>query len=238
MSEEIRIVVSKDGPYLVNGEVEVARQEIVVDGQGQSVAWKETEKLADKDKQALCRCGHSGNKPYCDGTHAKIGFDGTETASRASYASQAEVQNGPDRVLTDVQALCAFARFCDPDGQIWNLVEEPGQGGKVDHEAGMCTGGRLVSWEKDGKTAIEPDYPKSIGVVEDPAEGVSGPLWIRGGITVTSADGHTYETRNRVALCRCGASRNKPFCDGSHVTIAFDDGAIPDTGNRPARSPF
>jgi CDGSH-type Zn-finger protein len=40
-------------------------------------------------------------------------------------------------------------------------------------------------------------------------------------IAVTSADGRDYEVRNRVTLCRCGSSRNKPFCDGSHVTIRF-----------------
>ena len=37
-------------------------------------------------------------------------------------------------------------------------------------------------------------------------------------------DGSTYELRNRYALCRCGASRNKPFCDAMHVSIGFSDG--------------
>jgi CDGSH-type Zn-finger protein len=59
--------------------------------------------------------------------------------------------------------------------------------------------------------------------VEDPAEGVSGPLWLRGGIPVFAADGFAYEVRNRVTLCRCGASKNKPFCDGSHAAIKFTD---------------
>jgi D-arabinose 1-dehydrogenase-like Zn-dependent alcohol dehydrogenase len=61
---------------------------------------------------------------------------------------------------------------------------------------------------------------------EIPALGCSGPLWVRGGITVESGDGTRYETRNRVTLCRCGASSNKPFCDGSHAALAFDDGLI------------
>lgn len=58
----------------------------------------------------------------------------------------------------------------------------------------------------------------------DPAAGVSGPLWVRGGIPIMSADGVQYETRNRAILCRCGAWQNKPFCDGSHAAIGFDDG--------------
>ena len=61
------------------------------------------------------------------------------------------------------------------------------------------------------------------GVIEDPAERVSGPLWVRGGIPVIAADGFAYEVRNRVTLCRCGASANKPFCDGSHFKVGFRD---------------
>lgn len=68
--------------------------------------------------------------------------------------------------------------------------------------------------------------PSMIGVVEDPALGCSGPLWVRGGITVEAADGKPYEKRNRVTLCRCGASDNKPFCNGSHASMKFDDGLM------------
>lgn len=82
----------------------------------------------------------------------------------------------------------------------------------------------------DKKTGeeIEHDLPKSIGVVEDPTLGVSGPLWVRGGIKVESENGRPYETRNRVTLCRCGASSNKPFCNGSHASIKFTDGLFED----------
>jgi hypothetical protein len=72
-----------------------------------------------------------------------------------------------------------------------------------------------VVWDKKGK-AIEPKFEPNISLVEDPQEGMRGPIWLRGGIPVESSDGSTYEIRNRVALCRCGKSSNKPFCDGSH----------------------
>ncbi|MFC4334292.1 CDGSH iron-sulfur domain-containing protein [Salininema proteolyticum] len=94
----------------------------------------------------------------------------------------------------------------------------------VDYEAGHCPSGRLVSWEPETKAPVKPDLPASIGVVEDPVEGCSGPLWVRGAIPVRSADGQEYELRRRVTLCRCGASRNKPFCDGTHAAIGFQDG--------------
>ena len=66
--------------------------------------------------------------------------------------------------------------------------------------------------------SVEPAFEPSIGVIRD------GPLWVRGGISVESADGFTYEIRNRVTLCRCGHSSNKPFCDGSHSDVGFRDG--------------
>ena len=84
-----------------------------------------------------------------------------------------------------------------------------------------CPSGRLTACE-NGKD-IEPKFEKSIGVIEDPESGVSGPLWIRGGIPVESASGEQYEVRNRVTLCRCGKSKNKPFCNGSHMTSGFKD---------------
>ena len=73
---------------------------------------------------------------------------------------------------------------------------------------------------------IEHSLPPSIGVVEDPALGVSGPLWVRGGVIIESHDGRLYEIRNRVALCRCGASDNMPFCNGSHASVKFRDGLV------------
>jgi CDGSH-type Zn-finger protein len=59
------------------------------------------------------------------------------------------------------------------------------------------------------------------GLIEDPVEGCSGPIWLRGGAALISADGRQYEVRNNMTVCRCGASKNKPFCDGSHASIGF-----------------
>ena len=103
-------------------------------------------------------------------------------------------------------------------------ADDPEMREKVQRMAGNCPAGRLVVWDKSTGEPVEPQLEQSIGLVQDPAAEVSGPLWLRGGITVQSADGEAYEVRNRVTLCRCGASENKPFCDGSHVSIGFRDG--------------
>ncbi len=50
----------------------------------------------------------------------------------------------------------------------------------------------------------------------------NGPYLVRGGATVTDADGKTYEVQDVIALCRCGQSGNKPFCDGAHKANNFE----------------
>ncbi len=75
----------------------------------------------------------------------------------------------------------------------------------------------LEACDKRTWKEIEPEFGPSIGVVEDKQGGTIGPLRVCGKIPIESADGTTYEVRNRVTLCRCGKSRNKPFCDSSHL---------------------
>ena len=222
-TDDMKVTVTKDGPYLVEGSVPLAKQTIVADADGDSIGWQQGDVYEAKPSVALCRCGQSQDKPFCDGTHVKVGFDGTETASREPYLTQAVEQDGPSVILTDAQPLCAFARFCDVAGQVWNLVEQPGEDAarQTVLEAGLCPSGRLVAWDRGTRRAIEPEFEPSIGLVDDPNEGVAGPIWVRGGIPITGADGETYEVRNRVTLCRCGASQNKPFCDASHASIGF-----------------
>ncbi len=218
------IVVAENGPYIVTGGVPLSKQTIGADAEGNSQAWQESGSFPQSEKYALCRCGHSKHKPFCDGTHAKIGFDGTETASRQPYIEQAKAIAGPATVLTDAESLCAFARFCDPNGKVWRQVSRTDDA-KVRamflRQVNDCPSGRLVAWDKATRTPIEREWPVSIGLIEDPAEDCSGPIWLRGGITLVAVDGFTYETRNRVTLCRCGQSQNKPFCDGTHAAIKF-----------------
>ena len=215
-----KIQVTENGPYLVSGGVPLAEQAIVTNAEGDSLDYKEGKKFPAQPQYALCRCGHSANKPFCDGSHAKANFDGTETASREPYLAQAQTYEGPTMKLTDAESLCAFARFCDPKGRIWNLINQtdnPEARRLVEFEAGHCPSGRLIAWDRKTGKAIEPHYHTSIGLIWDTEKDVVGPIWVRGGIPVIAADGETYEVRNQLTLCRCGKSANKPFCDGSHA---------------------
>jgi CDGSH-type Zn-finger protein len=228
-SKDQRIVVSKNGPYLVYGGVPLRIQEIVPDKDGMSWDWKTGKTFETEDKYSLCRCGQSKKKPFCDGNHEQTGFDGEETASRAPFARQAENIDGPTLVLSDAEKLCANARFCDPGGKIWSLIEQtddPEARALVIREAMHCPAGRLVLYDKKTRKEIEDPLEPSIGIVEDPAIGCSGPLWVQGGIPIESSEGKRYEIRNRVTICRCGASDNMPFCNGSHASMKFNDGFI------------
>ncbi len=135
---------------------------------------------------------------------------------------------GPKLDLLD-DRRCAFARFCHRDaGNVWDLVDRSDDA--VYYEEAIkaatdCPAGRLVVEDKQGH-AIEPDFSPSIEVLQDPERGVSGPLYVKGYVPLQSADGSMYEPRNRITLCRCGLSRNKPFCDATHVSYQYRDDEV------------
>ncbi len=221
----MKITVLMNGPYIVTGRVPIITMEICKDEDTDHLIWREVKRYPIKEKHALCRCGHSKNKPFCDGTHTKIHFDGTEAGDFEPFSAGANLIPGPSLTLIDNKHLCVHAGFCTRAGRIWNLVqqsENPEARKIAIEEACNCPSGRLVIVDNATGKEIEPELEKSIVVEEGPRRGEHGPLWVRGGIPIESADGKQYEIRNRVTLCRCGESRNKPFCDGSHVEIERD----------------
>lgn len=221
----MRIEVTEDGPYLVFGDVPLLRLQIVADERGESAAWRETGRVPAEGSYMLCRCGRSRDKPFCDGSHLD-GFDGSETAEHDAYFETSVCIEGPGLRLRDARKLCAEARFCDRAGGLWNLIEradEPEVRAVVEQEARDCPSGRYVTCDPDTDRPHEPELEPSIGLVDDPAMGVAGGLWVRGRIPVVCAEGEPYEVRNRATLCRCGASGNKPFCDGSHISEGFSE---------------
>lgn len=220
-----RIVIRKDGPYIVSGNVELTEQ--IISSQRNDYKMNQGRIFDAGETYSLCRCGHSKNMPFCDGSHEHIHFDGTETASRKPFRERALILKGPDLILADVEEYCSFARFCHTvEGTAWELTEDsdnPTARENAVKAASECPSGRLVAYDKQTGEPIEIAYKPSIGVIQDPQRGVSGPLWVRGGIPIESSDGDVYEIRNRATLCRCGKSTNKPYCDAAHVSVRFRD---------------
>lgn len=230
----------KNGPYHVSGAVPLAIVEIETNAEGESITWSKGTAVTTSEPYLLCRCGQSKTAPFCDGTHARARFAGAQTASREPFMKQAEVLDGPVMRLADAEPLCAFARFCDPNGRIWNQPaksDDPRTRANLVRQAGDCPAGRLVAIDRATGAAVEPELTPSIQIVEDPSLECSGPLWVRGGIALVGDDGREYESRNRITLCRCGRSGNKPFCNGAHAAEPrFRDGLpMASSGHQPSR---
>lgn len=229
MSKEIKIKITKDGPYEVSGLSEFKERFISQNEEGNSWDYVEGKTFTSNgDKVYLCRCGKSKNPPFCDGSHKISGFNGKCTAPHKPILDNAQAIEGQNYTLYDNEIYCAFARFCDAYGRVWNLVQEGSlESDKVAiREALSCPAGRLMIQENKSGRFLEPELKPSIDILEDPAIDVSGPLFVKGKIIIEDEDGKTYEVRNRQTLCRCGESRNKPFCDGTHASCHFNDGEI------------
>jgi len=219
------IKVTEDGPYLLYGAAKISEKIIITDENGISVKYGDGKTFEIRaDPVSLCRCGKSHNAPFCDGSHLDAEWDGAETAPFTPIMKQpsAEAIPGPTQTLLDNQNYCAFARFCDRGGRVWNLVMQGGSAAdKLSaEEANLCPAGRLMMFTNDGNLLEEKTEP-SVHTIEDGGLKISGPLWIRGGIRVESADGKSYEVRQKQTLCRCGASGNKPFCNGAHAGLRW-----------------
>lgn len=111
----------------------------------------EGETLVECTRLALCRCGASKNKPFCDGRHTEISFEASAALPAAG-------------------------------GELPQLDPAPLEG----------------------------------------TVAANGPVVCRGPLEILDADGQVVFRREKAALCRCGASGNKPFCDGSHVSAGFE----------------
>lgn len=218
----MRIIISKDGPYIVEGRIPLNR----LDVKGKNkipYEYTEVEKFENKNQYALCRCGLSKKKPFCDGSH-KDRFNGALTYKDEDYYQNARTVEGKDFILYDNKSLCSGARFCMSDETTWILISSSDTQKRdiAVRQVHNCPSGRLVLRSKDGEL-MEPKLEPSISLLEDSLLKVSGPVWVKGGIPVEYEEGKTYKIRNRVTLCRCGQSKNKPLCDRSHFYIKFKD---------------
>ena len=218
--KKTRIHATFNGPYVIEGKPPIQEQTIEKDAITKGWNYKKGKRLkTSEDPIKLCRCGHSGEMPFCDESHKCEHFDGACTAPHKPFAQNAQAVEGPNFTLLDNEMYCAFGRFCDAFGRVWNLVR---QGEKKADELAIketlsCPGGRLMIIDNQtGEIIEEPAHPE-INVLHDAALHCMGPIYAKGGIEVVDDHEKPYEIRARQALCRCGKSHNKPFCDGAHA---------------------
>ena len=219
----MKIKIVKDGPYIVTGGVPL--KEKIIKANGHAYLYKEGRELPQSEQYSLCRCGKSMNAPFCDGAHIKSGFRGAETADRRPFTARASKRTGEAVNLLD-DGRCAYARFCHRQGgNIWELVDDSGNPVNKKEAiiaASECPSGRLTVTDKNG-ASLNIRYEPCIEILQDPECRVSGPIAVKGSIPLESADGTLYEERERYALCRCGKSTEKPFCDAMHINAGFKD---------------
>lgn len=210
-----------DGPYLVTG-VETMTNHL-------------GEPLPTTPTMALCRCGASGRKPFCDGSHARIGFTGAKDPKRVP--DRRDTYPGVQVTILDNRGICQHSGSCtDRLAGVFHAGSEPfvtPSGGRQDEiiaSVRACPSGAL-SYAIDGREAREqvdrPSRPPAIEVSKDGPYRITGaPALIDGaGNPETRADGASPE---HYALCRCGHSQNKPFCSGMHWYFNFADPAPPE----------
>ncbi len=219
-----RIEIEENGPYLVTGGPVLTRRPQAESIHGEPLDWDLVgAQDADYDTPdgtfGLCRCGQSSNPPFCDGTHKNVGFDGALSADRGPGRERRETFVGEGVVMTDDPTICADAGFCGTRyTKVWDMIDATGDPEireRLKRMVANCPSGRLQFALREGGGVVEPEYEPSIATITD------GPLWVRGEIEVQAPDGFTYEVLNRMTLCRCGQSKNRPFCDGAHKEVGF-----------------
>ncbi len=193
------IVVGENGSYHVTGDVPLVR----IRKDGTLVA-----ELVTDGEYSLCRCGGSSDKPFCSDAHGEVGFDGTEAAPTDDYAGRAKDLGAG---ILDDRAICAHAGFCaNRITNVWKAAKDPELEATARELVSKCPSGALTL------AGANVELPARIAVEEN------GPLHVEGRITVRRADGEPFESRPRMLLCRCGRSKNKPLCDGSHKEVGFE----------------
>jgi CDGSH-type Zn-finger protein/truncated hemoglobin YjbI/ferredoxin len=193
--------------------------------------------ISSLPQMALCRCGASAIKPFCDGSHTEIGFTDEKHPNRV--ADRRDTYVGEQVTIFDNRGTCAHSGFCsDRLGTVFRPDQDPfvaPSGGRMDEiiSAVRACPSAALSFAIDGQEArgqVDQQREPAIEVSKD------GPYRVTGGIALEDAEGEPVR-RNEASLehyslCRCGHSRNKAFCSGMHWEIEFRD-PVPDPEHEP-----
>ncbi len=205
--DRTNIDIMEDGPFIVDN------LEVLENSKG--------EKIESKKKIALCRCGASESKPFCDGTHSKIGFNGRREAK--IKLDRDKEYKGTDITVFFILSFCYHAKECvnglpsvfDKDARPW-VKPENSENHLIINTVKKCPSGAL-------SYKINEDHTRDFGLDEKIMIDKDGPYKVCGNIKLNIEDELKPPAKDHYALCRCGASKNKPYCDGSHSKVGFTD---------------
>ena len=200
-----RIRLSRDGPYLVTAvDLTNSKGERIETGHG----------------VALCRCGASKEKPFCDSSHIRIGFSDEQHPDRTpdgivDYRGAAIVVHF-NRLQCSASERCAKTLpLVFRDGEKPWIQPDRADADTIIEVVRRCPSGAL-RYTRHGQAGPGEANTPSIRIARN------GPYEVQG-LDLDTENWSEGASRERFTLCRCGGSRNKPFCDGSHRSIKFQD---------------
>ncbi len=184
-----------------------------------SVFMKDGKTLEAENPSYLCRCGKSKNKPWCDGSHVKAGF----TSKREISEEILQVYEGKEITIHFNRSICAGAAACvhglptvfNSDNSTDWIHPDNEKNAKIIETIKACPSGAL-SYSVNGKTVIDTRLVSKVMITKN------GPYYVEG-IALDSMPTPTNFSTTKYALCRCGYSKNRPFCDYSHAEHQWRD---------------
>jgi CDGSH-type Zn-finger protein len=224
LNEKPKILSLPNGPYYLINNMEPTIVENLQNSEG--------EPLSTIRGVTLCRCGASKNKPFCDGTHGTIGFSSENKTNTADTSGNHIIKDKRKSytankiTIHDNRKICSHAAECVNNlPSVFQLNARPwinpagAEMEEIINTIRKCPSGAL-SYSINGVEYKDHDERKPIVTVSK-----DGPYVITGGIDLIGDNIQFAEgsSREHYTLCRCGASNNKPFCDGMHKVISFKD---------------
>lgn len=211
--KKAKIIVTQNGPY------KIAEFSKVVNSKGA---------VLSKDNELyLCRCGGSGNKPFCDGTHKKNGFLGEN--SEAYIENKTVAYKGEKITIYDNRSVCSHRGYCT--GELPTVFKETDpwinpDGDSIEKIMALCDkcpSGALSYSLPDEARGSGKNNGETVARLSEKHFGFHGPYDISGIAGISGQLKNSPELENKMTLCRCGHSKNKPYCSGEHYYIEFID---------------
>ena len=169
------------------------------------------EKLKTDGEVLLCRCGETKTPPFCDWSHIESGFSGKKSIE--SYKDIRVWEGKTIRTFFNAN-ICMHASNCRQLGKLRKQELDESDSSAAEKIAKVvisCPSGALSYELIEGDNKITFEDSDHIEIVK------GGEIQIKCKIDAENVNFLERQPENRLTLCRCGLSKNKPFCDGAHL---------------------